>query len=30
VLKGLIKRIVPAMEVANFEAPQDLSRVAAV
>jgi [acyl-carrier-protein] S-malonyltransferase len=30
VLKGLIKRIVPAMEVANFEAPEDLSRVAAV
>ena len=26
VLKGLIKRIVPAMEVANFAAPQDLSR----
>jgi [acyl-carrier-protein] S-malonyltransferase len=27
VLKGLIKRIVPAMEVENFEAPQDLSKL---
>jgi len=30
VLKGLIKRIVPAMEVANFEAPQDLARMTVV
>ena len=27
VLKGLIKRIVPQMEVDNFESPQDLARV---
>lgn len=29
ILKGLIKRIVPAMEVDTFEAPQDLSKLAA-
>lgn len=29
VLKGLIKRIVPSMDVDNFDSPQDLSRVAA-
>lgn len=29
VLKGLIKRIVPAMEVENFEAPQDIAKMAA-
>ena len=29
VLKGLIKRIVPSMELDNFETPQDLARVAA-
>ncbi|MGH7795278.1 MAG: ACP S-malonyltransferase [Candidatus Binatia bacterium] len=29
VLKGLMKRIVPTMEVANLEAPQDLSNIAA-
>jgi [acyl-carrier-protein] S-malonyltransferase len=29
VLKGLIKRIAPAMDVDNFEVPQDLSRLAA-
>ena len=29
VLKGLIKRIAPTMEVENFEAPQDLIRLAA-
>jgi len=29
VLKGLMKRILPAMEVDNFETPQDLSRIAA-
>jgi [acyl-carrier-protein] S-malonyltransferase len=29
VLKGLIKRIAPAMEADNFEGPQDLSRLAA-
>ncbi|HEX9452720.1 MAG TPA: ACP S-malonyltransferase [Candidatus Binatia bacterium] len=29
VLKGLIKRIAPAMDVDNFEAPQDLSGLAA-
>ena len=29
VLKGLMKRILPAMEVDNFEAPQDISRMAA-
>lgn len=28
VLKGLIKRIAPAMDVDNFEVPQDLSRLA--
>lgn len=28
VLKGLIKRIVPSMEVENFESPQDLARLA--
>ena len=27
VLKGLMKRIAPAMELENFEAPQDLSKV---
>jgi [acyl-carrier-protein] S-malonyltransferase len=27
VLKGLIKRISPAMEVDNFEAPQDLAKI---
>jgi [acyl-carrier-protein] S-malonyltransferase len=30
VLKGLMKRIVPAMEVASFEAPEDLANVAMV
>jgi [acyl-carrier-protein] S-malonyltransferase len=29
VLKGLMKRIVPTMEVANVEAPQDLANIAA-
>jgi [acyl-carrier-protein] S-malonyltransferase len=29
VLKGLIKRIAPAMDVDNFEVPQDLSRLVA-
>ena len=29
VLKGLMKRILPAMEVDNFETPQDISRMAA-
>lgn len=29
VLKGLMKRIVPAMEVENFEAPQDVAKMAA-
>jgi [acyl-carrier-protein] S-malonyltransferase len=29
VLKGLMKRIAPAMEVENFEAPADLSKMAA-
>jgi [acyl-carrier-protein] S-malonyltransferase len=29
VLKGLMKRILPAMEVDNFEAPSDLSKMAA-
>ena len=29
VLKGLIKRILPAMEVDNFEAPADLAKLAA-
>lgn len=29
VLKGLIKRIAPSLDVDNFELPQDLSRVAA-
>jgi [acyl-carrier-protein] S-malonyltransferase len=29
VLKGLIKRIAPAMNVDNLEVPQDLSRLAA-
>ena len=29
VLKGLMKRIVPALEVDNFESPADLSRMAA-
>lgn len=29
VLKGLIKRILPALDVVNFEAPQDLPRLAA-
>jgi len=29
VLKGLIKRILPAMEVENFEAPADMSKMAA-
>lgn len=29
VLKGLIKRIAPSMDVDNFDSPQDLSRVAA-
>jgi len=29
VLKGLIKRIAPAMDAENFETPQDLSRLAA-
>ena len=28
VLKGLMKRIVPALEVDNFESPADLSRMA--
>lgn len=28
VLKGLMKRIVPAMQIDNFEVPQDLSRLA--
>jgi [acyl-carrier-protein] S-malonyltransferase len=27
VLKGLMKRIVPTMEIDNFDAPQDLSRI---
>ena len=30
VLKGLIKRIAPTMEVENFDLPQDLSRVVAL
>jgi [acyl-carrier-protein] S-malonyltransferase len=30
VLKGLMKRIVPTMEVANVEAPQDLANIAAI
>ena len=30
VLKGLMKRIVPTMEVANVEAPQDLGNIAAI
>jgi [acyl-carrier-protein] S-malonyltransferase len=29
VLKGLIKRIAPAMEVDNFETPEDIARIAA-
>jgi len=29
VLKGLIKRILPAMEVDNFEAPSDIAKMAA-
>ena len=29
VLKGLMKRIAPAMEVENFEAPQDVAKMAA-
>jgi malonyl CoA-acyl carrier protein transacylase len=29
VLRGLIKRIAPAMQTDNFEAPEDLSRFAA-
>jgi [acyl-carrier-protein] S-malonyltransferase len=29
ILKGLMKRIVPAMEVENFEAPQDVAKMAA-
>jgi len=29
ILKGLIKRIAPALEVDNFEAPADLSRLLA-
>jgi malonyl CoA-acyl carrier protein transacylase len=29
VLKGLMKRIAPAIETGNFEVPQDLVRLAA-
>jgi hypothetical protein len=29
VLKGLMKRIVPALEVDNFESPSDLSKMMA-